>query len=196
MNALVLSYPTSSAVESDPRRRARTVLRPSALPRSSSCSSRPGAGGQHLAFALTRVEFDEVFERLRAAGIAYGDSFHSVGNLRGPGDELGARGLGKALYLFDPSKHLIEIRHYDTREFSIAGRDPFFTRSSADSSISLGKECRISPPGLAIDPRRDGASRQRRSGIWVAAEREPRGGRKNDATQFGRGACGRHVGWL
>jgi hypothetical protein len=32
--------------------------------------------------------------------------------MRGPGDEDGARGPGKAVYLFDPSKHLIEIRHY------------------------------------------------------------------------------------
>ena len=50
---------------------------------------------------------------MREAGIAYGDSFDTVGNGHGPGDETGARGDGKALYLFDPSKHLIEIRYYD-----------------------------------------------------------------------------------
>jgi len=70
-------------------------------------------GGQHLAFALPRTEFDEVFGRIRAAGIDYGDSFQTVGNMRGPGDEPGARGPGKAVYLFDPSKHLIEIRYYE-----------------------------------------------------------------------------------
>ena len=69
-------------------------------------------GGEHLAFAMTRDEFDEVFGRIVDAGIEYGDSFHSVGNMRGPGDEPGARGPGKALYLFDPNKHLIEIRYY------------------------------------------------------------------------------------
>lgn len=69
-------------------------------------------GGEHLAFAMTRREFDEVFARVRAAGIAYGDSFHTVGNGAGPGDEDGSRGPGKAIYFFDPSKHLIEIRHY------------------------------------------------------------------------------------
>lgn len=70
-------------------------------------------GGQHLAFAMTRAEFEDVFARIRAAGIAYGDAFQSVGNMQGPGDEPGARGPGKAVYLFDPSKHLIEIRHYE-----------------------------------------------------------------------------------
>lgn len=70
-------------------------------------------GGQHLAFSMTRAEFDRVFQSIRAAGIDYGDSFHSVGSRRGPGDEPGARGPGKALYCFDPSKHLIEIRHYE-----------------------------------------------------------------------------------
>jgi len=70
-------------------------------------------GGEHLAFAMSRAEFDEIFRRVVDAGLAYGDSFHTVGNMRGPGDEAGARGPGKAVYLFDPSKHLIEIRYYD-----------------------------------------------------------------------------------
>lgn len=70
-------------------------------------------GGEHLAFAMTRAEFDAAFGRVRAAGIPYGDSFHTVGNNQGPGDEDGSRGPGKAVYFFDPSKHLIEIRHYD-----------------------------------------------------------------------------------
>lgn len=70
------------------------------------------AGGEHLAFAMSPAEFDDVFSRIRISGIPYGDSFHHVGNMRGPGDEDGARGPGKAVYVFDPSKHLIEIRHY------------------------------------------------------------------------------------
>lgn len=70
-------------------------------------------GGEHLAFAMSRTEFDDVFRRVRDAGLEYGDSFHTVGNMRGPGDESGARGPGKAVYLFDPSRHLIEIRHYE-----------------------------------------------------------------------------------
>ena len=69
-------------------------------------------GGEHLAFAMTRAEFDAAFQRVRDAGIEFGDSFHAVGNGQGPGDESGSRGAGKAVYLFDPSKHLIEIRFY------------------------------------------------------------------------------------
>ncbi|MEY2432369.1 MAG: hypothetical protein QOC92_2094, partial [Acidimicrobiaceae bacterium] len=70
-------------------------------------------GGEHLAFALPRADFDAAFNRLKAAGIEYGDSFHSVGNMQGPGEEIGSRGPGEAVYMFDPSKHLIEIRYYE-----------------------------------------------------------------------------------
>ncbi|MDG2305857.1 MAG: VOC family protein [Candidatus Binatia bacterium] len=70
------------------------------------------SGGTHLAFAMERPEFDEAFARIRNAGLEYGDSFHSVGNQQGPGDATGALGPGKAVYVFDPNKHLIEIRHY------------------------------------------------------------------------------------
>ena len=70
-------------------------------------------GGEHLAFAMSRAEFSMVFQRIRDAGIEFGDSFHSVGNMQGPGEEDGARGRGASLYFFDPNKHLLEIRHYE-----------------------------------------------------------------------------------
>ena len=70
-------------------------------------------GNIHLAFAMPAPDFDQTFARIRAAGIEYGDSFHAVGNMQGPGDEPGARGPGRAVYCFDPNHHLIEIRHYD-----------------------------------------------------------------------------------
>ena len=70
-------------------------------------------GNEHLAFALTPEEFDKAFALVKQKGIAYGDSFHSVGNNSGPGIETGARGPAPALYMFDPNKHLIEIRTYD-----------------------------------------------------------------------------------
>jgi len=71
-------------------------------------------GGEHLAFAVPKPDFEAIFARVKDSGIEYGDSFHSVGNMHGPGDEVGSRGNGKAVYFFDPSKHLIEIRHYET----------------------------------------------------------------------------------
>jgi hypothetical protein len=61
---------------------------------------------------MSSEDFDAAFARVRAADIPYGDSFHDVGNMRGPGDEQGAQGSGKAVYLFDPNEHLVEIRHY------------------------------------------------------------------------------------
>ncbi|HJQ84275.1 MAG TPA: VOC family protein [Candidatus Binatia bacterium] len=70
-------------------------------------------GGQHLAFAMSRAEFDAVFARIREAGIEYGDAFDAVGSMRGPGRAEGAHGLGAALYFYDPNRHLIEIRHYE-----------------------------------------------------------------------------------
>ena len=46
-------------------------------------------GGEHLAFALSAEEFDAAFARVRAAELPYGDSFHDVGNMRGPGRKPG-----------------------------------------------------------------------------------------------------------
>ena len=69
-------------------------------------------GGEHLAFALDRTAFEQVFDRLRAAGIVYGDAFDAVGNMRGPGTAAGARGASRSVYFFDPSQHLIEITYY------------------------------------------------------------------------------------
>jgi catechol 2,3-dioxygenase-like lactoylglutathione lyase family enzyme len=69
-------------------------------------------GGGHLAFALSGEEFAATFGRIKAAGVPYGDSYHDVGNMQGPGEEPGARGLGPTLYLFDPNRHLVELRHY------------------------------------------------------------------------------------
>lgn len=70
-------------------------------------------GNEHLAFALSRGDFDEVFSRMKERGIPYGDSFHTVGNNSGPGVESGAKGLAPTVYMNDPNNHLIEIRTYE-----------------------------------------------------------------------------------
>ena len=69
-------------------------------------------GNEHYAFALAPKEFDEAFARIRERGVPYGDAFNTVGTNRGPGEESGARGTGPTVYLFDPSRHLLEIRTY------------------------------------------------------------------------------------
>jgi len=76
----------------------------------------PTEGGEHLAFAMPRAEFEEVFQRVRERGIPYGDEFHAVGNMQGPRLESrdgGARGRATSVYFHDPNKHLIEIRRYE-----------------------------------------------------------------------------------
>jgi catechol 2,3-dioxygenase-like lactoylglutathione lyase family enzyme len=73
-------------------------------------------GGEHLAFALSRAEFEDVFRRVREAGLEYGDAFDGVGNMRGPGRADGAHGTTESLYFFDPSRHLIEIATYDEQD--------------------------------------------------------------------------------
>ena len=69
-------------------------------------------GGDHLAFALSPEQFEAAFARVKAAGLPYGDSFHDVGNMQGPGEETGAKGPGPTIYVFDPDRHLVELRHY------------------------------------------------------------------------------------
>ena len=68
---------------------------------------------EHLAFSMTREEFDSTFARVKARGIPYGSSYDNVGSNTGPGVESGARGNAPAHYFDDPSNHLIEIRTYD-----------------------------------------------------------------------------------
>ena len=70
------------------------------------------SGDEHLAFSQPRQDFDTVFARLKARGLEFGDSFHSVGNNAGPGVEVGARGQAPTVYVYDPNKHLLEIRTY------------------------------------------------------------------------------------
>ncbi len=69
-------------------------------------------GMEHYAFAVSRADFDAIFDRIRAAGIAFGPTFDSVGSNAGPGNESGARGAAPTVYFNDPNAHLLEIRAY------------------------------------------------------------------------------------
>ena len=69
-------------------------------------------GMEHYAFAVSAADFEAIFDRIRAAGIAFGPSFDSVGSNIGPGRESGARGAAPTLYFNDPNAHLLEIRAY------------------------------------------------------------------------------------
>jgi glyoxylase I family protein len=65
----------------------------------------------HLAFQLTREEFDEAYRRLRDADIDYGGGPFDRSR-HGPGRTQGAQGMAESLYFDDPDGHNIEIRCY------------------------------------------------------------------------------------
>src|SRR4051812_42791799 len=65
-------------------------------------------GNEHYAFAMSRKDFDKLFALIKEKQVAFGDSFHTVGNNSGPGNETGARGPAPTIYMFDPNHHLIE----------------------------------------------------------------------------------------
>jgi catechol 2,3-dioxygenase-like lactoylglutathione lyase family enzyme len=58
----------------------------------------------HYAFVVSDQEFDEIFDRLKSEGVAYGS---------GPGSStdgtINHRRGGRGLYFSDPSGHLLEI---------------------------------------------------------------------------------------
>jgi catechol 2,3-dioxygenase-like lactoylglutathione lyase family enzyme len=70
-------------------------------------------GFEHYAFAVSKAEFRQIVDRIKAAGIPSGPTFDSVGVNGEPGQETGARGLAPTLYFNDPNQHLLEIRTYD-----------------------------------------------------------------------------------
>jgi len=70
-------------------------------------------GFEHYAFAVSKAEFEAIFGRIKATGIAHGPTFDSVGTNTQPGEESGARGSAPTLYFNDPNQHLLEIRTYE-----------------------------------------------------------------------------------
>jgi len=68
---------------------------------------------EHFAFAVSRNEFELIFDRIKLRGIPYGPTFDSVGSNSDLGEESGARGIAPTLYFSDPNRHLLEIRWYE-----------------------------------------------------------------------------------
>ena len=73
----------------------------------------PPSVSQHLAFSMSRDEFDETVGRLKVADIPYGDNFSTVGTMTGPGKAHGSQKNGNAIYFRDPDNHMLEIMHYE-----------------------------------------------------------------------------------
>jgi catechol 2,3-dioxygenase-like lactoylglutathione lyase family enzyme len=79
----------------------------------SSDSDSPWAQGvHHLAFYLDSERFQDVFDRIKAAGIPFGDNYAEPANMNGPGIAPGARGSGKSVYFKDPYDNLLQIISY------------------------------------------------------------------------------------
>jgi len=74
---------------------------------------RPPQVSEHLAFQVSKPDFEAAVDRLQAAAIPYGDNFDRVGNMMGPGKASGSRKEGASIYFHDPDRHMIEIIHYE-----------------------------------------------------------------------------------
>ncbi|MBV1877162.1 MAG: VOC family protein [Pseudomonadales bacterium] len=69
-------------------------------------------GFEHYAFAVSELNFHEIFRRVQAANIDYGAAYDNVGSGTGPAMVTGARGEALTVYFNDPNQHLIEIKAY------------------------------------------------------------------------------------
>lgn len=69
---------------------------------------------RHLAFAMDRETFDAAFDRIRRAGVPYGDRPSSPDNGRGPGRSSGVHGPTDSVYFRDPNGHILEILTYES----------------------------------------------------------------------------------
>jgi catechol 2,3-dioxygenase-like lactoylglutathione lyase family enzyme len=70
----------------------------------------------HLAFSMSRPEFEQVLARLKADGVPFGDDFNTVGTMSGPGKAHGSQKNGDSVYFCDPDNHMLEIICYDAPE--------------------------------------------------------------------------------
>ena len=54
---------------------------------------------QHLAFSMSRADFDATLARRKASAIPYGDNFDTVGTMTGPGISHGSKKNANSIYL-------------------------------------------------------------------------------------------------
>jgi len=74
---------------------------------------RPPQTGQHLAFSMSKGEFDDTLARLKTLEVPYGDNFDTVGTMSGPGISHGSGKNAASIYFRDPDGHMLEIMHYE-----------------------------------------------------------------------------------
>ena len=74
---------------------------------------RPPAVSYHLAFSMSKSEFENVFERLKINDVPYGNNFDNVGSMIGPGKSHGSDRNAKCFYFRDPDGHMLEIMNYE-----------------------------------------------------------------------------------
>ena len=74
------------------------------------------SGGVHLAFSFPSARFDAVLSQIKTRGADYGDRFDQAANGHGPSPQRGATGDEDAIYITDPSRHLIEVRRCSLRQ--------------------------------------------------------------------------------
>ncbi len=69
---------------------------------------------QHYAFKVSEIEFDEVFGRVKAEGLAYGSEPWTPENM-----EINRWNGGRGVYFRDPNGHLLELltRDYTAEQF-------------------------------------------------------------------------------
>ena len=58
----------------------------------------------HYAFKVSESEFDTIFSRIQAEGIAYGSGPYSPDDMK-----INHRGGGHGVYFCDPNGHLLEL---------------------------------------------------------------------------------------
>lgn len=58
----------------------------------------------HYAFKVSESEFDAIFGRIKAEGIAYGSEPHSRDDMK-----INHRGGGRGVYFSDPNGHILEL---------------------------------------------------------------------------------------